>query len=192
MELFDPATGITSLEDIDFTPIKAYLEEFKEAKKNRPTEEKKKEQEEKAKIDSYYKYCLFDGELEKVSNYMVEPPGIFRGRGEHPHAGKLKSRIVPEFVSINIGPDNPIPVCPIVGHCWKRVISNSESTWLAHFKDERNAKSNGKYVFLAAESRIKGENDRKKYEKARRLKAHIEKIRQDYYEKIKSQDLIFN
>ena len=44
---------------------------------------------------------------------MVEPPTIFRGRGDHPHAGKLKSRIVPEFVSINIGPDYPIPIANI-------------------------------------------------------------------------------
>jgi DNA topoisomerase-1 len=48
---------------------------------------------------------LYDGEVEKVSNVVVEPPGIFRGRGEHPLAGRLKSRIVPEFVSINIGND---------------------------------------------------------------------------------------
>jgi DNA topoisomerase-1 len=109
---------------------------------------------------------------------------LSRGRGEHPHAGILKSRIVPEFVSINVGAEEPLPVCPIVGHSWKRVISNPESTWLCHFKDERNPKANGKYVFLAAESRIKGENDRKKYEKARKLKAHIDKIRRNYTEKM--------
>ena len=66
------------------------------------------------------------------------------------------------------------------------MISNPEATWLCNFKDERNAKASGKYVFLAAESRIKGENDRKKYEKARRLKSRIEEIRTDYNEKMKS------
>ena len=71
----------------------------------------------------------------------MEPPGIFRGRGEHPLAGRLKSRIVPEFVKINIGPNDPIPICHIPGHCWKEVISNPDASWLAHFKDERNAKS---------------------------------------------------
>lgn len=108
---------------------------------------------------------------------MVEPPGIFRGRGEHPLAGKLKSRIVPEYVSMNVGPEDPIPICTIVGHSWKKVISNPEATWLCHFKDERTEKSNnGKYVFLAAESKLKGENDKKKYEKARRLKNNIQTI----------------
>lgn len=140
----------------------------------------------------FYKYCLIDGDLEKVSNCLVEPPGVFRGRGEHPHAGRLKSRIVPEFVSINIGPDNPIPICPIPGHAWKKVISNSEATWLCQFKDERNPAANTKYVFLAAESKIKGENDRKKYEKARKLKVEIENIRRNYNEKMRSQDIIEN
>lgn len=129
---------------------------------------------------------MIDGDQEKVSNCLVEPPGIFRGRGQHPYAGRLKYRIMPEFVDINVGPENPIPVCPIIGHAWKRVMSNSEATWLCHFKDERNNKSSGKYVFLAAESKIKGENDRKKYEKARRLKTHIDQIRRDYNEKMRS------
>lgn len=106
-------------------------------------------------------------------------------------AGKLKSRIVPENVSINIGPEDPIPRCNIPGHSWKKVLSNPEATWLSHFKDERGEKSNnGKYVFLAAESKIKGENDKKKYEKARRLKQNINSIRRNYQEKIKSQDVI--
>jgi len=119
---------------------------------------------------------------------MVEPPGVFRGRGEHPYAGTLKSRIMPEMVTINIGPDQPVPKCPIPGHAWKNVISNQDSTWLAQFKDERHPKGNTKYVFLAAESRIKGLNDKKKYEKARKLKHHIEAIRKDYRQKMQSKD----
>jgi len=120
---------------------------------------------------------------------MVEPPGIFRGRGEHPHAGTLKNRIVPEFVSLNVGIDDYIPPCPIPGHSWKRVHNNNEATWLAHFKDERNPKSSGKYVFLGAESSIKGDTDRKKYEKARKLKESIDDIRKHYEAKMNSEDL---
>jgi DNA topoisomerase-1 len=80
---------------------------------------------------------LIDSEIEKVANFMIEPPDIFRGRGEHPLAGRIKSRIQPEFVTINIGEDDPIPICPVAGHNWKRVISNNEATWLCHFKDEK-------------------------------------------------------
>jgi DNA topoisomerase-1 len=142
-------------------------------KKTLTNDDKKKDREEKVKVENFYRYCLIDGEKEKISNFMVEPPGIFRGRGEHPRAGKLKSRIVPEFVTINIGPSAPIPKCIIPGHAWKKVVSNNDATWLGHFKDEKNVKSSGKYVFLAADSRIKGANDKKKYEKARRLKVSI-------------------
>jgi DNA topoisomerase I len=130
--------------------------------------------------------------MEKVSNHMVEPPGIFRGRGEHPHMGKLKQRITPEMVSINIGQDNPIPRCDVPGHAWKRVTEKKDATWLAHFKDERSAFLLGKYVFLAAESSIKGENDKKKYEKARRLRASILQIRDNYSKRMVSTDLMDN
>ena len=99
---------------------------------------------------------------------------------------------MPEFVKINVGPNNPIPMCPIPGHSWKSVTSNNEATWLCHFKDERTIKSSSKYVFLAAESRIKGENDKKKYEKARKLKTQIEKIRKDYNEKMHSLEEVEN
>lgn len=147
---------------------------MKEMRLARTTEEKKNELNEKLAKDKGFKYCLYDGALEKVSNYMVEPPGIFRGRGEHPSAGKLKSRIVPEFVQINVGQNNPIPICSVPGHAWKRVVEKQDATWLAVFKDERSAFGAGvKYVQLAAESTVKGENDRKKYEKARRLKNTI-------------------
>jgi len=33
----------------------------------------------------------------------VEPPGLFRGRGEHPKMGKYKRRIYPRDVTINVG-----------------------------------------------------------------------------------------
>ncbi len=37
-----------------------------------------------------------------------------------------------------------------------------------------------KYIFLSAASKFKGLNDRKKYEKARKLKDCIDRIRDDY------------
>jgi DNA topoisomerase-1 len=60
-------------------------------------------------------WALVDGVKEKVGNFRVEPPGLFRGRGDHPKMGKLKTRIMPEDIVINIGKDAPIPECPIPG-----------------------------------------------------------------------------
>lgn len=119
---------------------------------------------------------------------MVEPPGIFRGRGEHPHAGRLKSRIVPEFVILNLGQMNPIPICPIPGHCWKQVRENQEATWLANFKDERSTFAKGKLIGLSADSKVKGDNDCRKYERARRLQDCISNVRDKYIHLMKSDD----
>ena len=178
---------------MDFSEIRKHIETIKEEKKNRPNEVKKKEIEDRNKINGAYTTCIFDKTIEKVANYNIEPPGIFRGRGEHPHMGKMKSRIVPEYVSLNVGYDDPIPPCPIPGHNWKKVVSNTEATWLCQFKDEKsNWSNNVKYLFLAAESKLKGQNDKNKYERARRLKDMIDKIRGKYREDMKSQDLELN
>ena len=122
----------------------------------------------------------------------MEAPGIFRGRGEHPHAGKLKNRIVPEYVTINIGQDAPIPACNLPGHSWKSVIANPEGTWLASFRDERSSFLMGKYVQLAAESSVKGNSDMLKYEKARRLCSSIDRIRETYMKQMKANDRMDN
>ena len=37
-----------------------------------------------------YVHCTIDGRKEKLGNFRVEPPGLFRGRGEHPKKGTLK------------------------------------------------------------------------------------------------------
>lgn len=60
-------------------------------------------------------------------------------------------------------------------------------TWLAFWKDPIDAKGY-KYVWLGANSTFKTEADLAKYEKARKLKDHIERIRKDYRRLWKSQD----
>lgn len=39
----------------------------------------------------------------QVGNFRVEPPSLFRGRGEHPKMGKVKKRVYPRDITINIG-----------------------------------------------------------------------------------------
>lgn len=41
--------------------------------------------------------------LLQLGNFRVEPPGLFRGRGEHPKMGRVKTRIYPRDIVINIG-----------------------------------------------------------------------------------------
>ena len=64
------------------------------------------------------------------------------------------------------------------GHNWKRVVHDPTVTWLAYWKE--NIMGGHKYVFLAASSSFKGKSDLLKYEKARKLKKNIDRIRAHY------------
>jgi DNA topoisomerase-1 len=187
---FREALGLkdVQLEDFDFTPIYDHLQKNKEKNKLKTPEEKKIEKDKKQKIMTQYGYAIVDGRAEKIANYMVEPPSIFRGRGEHPLSGIIKTRILPEHITINIGPDDAVPKCSLLGHSWKEIVHNQEATWLAFYKDESKDKSS-KYIFLAPNSKFKGMNDYKKYEKARKLKNMIDHIRNDYTKKLEHNDV---
>lgn len=55
----------------------------------------------------------------------MEPPGLFRGRGDHPRMGMIKKRIYPRDIVINIGKGEPIPEHPYPGQTWKEVGGQS-------------------------------------------------------------------
>ncbi|XP_028804027.1 DNA topoisomerase 1 alpha-like [Neltuma alba] len=179
---------IQNLEGCDFTPIYDWYQVEKEKKKQMSTEEKKALKEEKAKQEEKYMWAIVDGVKEKVGNFRVEPPGLFRGRGEHPKMGKLKRRIHPSDITINIGKDAPIPECPIPGEKWKEIRHDNTVTWLAFWSDPINPRL-FKYVFLAASSSLKGQSDKEKYEKARMLKNYIGNIRAAYTKNFTSKDI---
>jgi hypothetical protein len=45
---------------------------------------------ERDELEKPYLYATIDGRKEKIGNFRVEPPGLFRGRGEHPKKGRFK------------------------------------------------------------------------------------------------------
>lgn len=171
----------------DFRKIFEYYEQKRQEKRNLPPAEKKALKAKKEAEEAPYMYCLWDGRKQKVGNFRVEPPGLFRGRGEHPKTGKVKARVQPEQITINIGKEAKVPDPP-PGHHWKEVRHDQESTWLAMWQE--NINGNYKYVMLAANSDIKGQSDYKKFEKARELKKHIDRIRKDYYKGLKSEMMV--
>ncbi|KAJ8103519.1 hypothetical protein POJ06DRAFT_242114 [Lipomyces tetrasporus] len=175
---------VEKFEHCDFTDIFNYYEEKRLEKKALTAAEKKKIKEEKDKLEETYKVCYLDGRKELVGNFRIEPPGLFRGRGSHPKTGKLKARVMPEQVTINIGPDTPVPQPPD-GHEWAEVKHDNTVSWLATWKENINGAQ--KYVFLAANSSLKGMSDYKKFEKARELKGHITGIRKDYNKELKDE-----
>ncbi|XP_077249657.1 DNA topoisomerase 1-like [Tasmannia lanceolata] len=179
---------IKKFEFCDFTPIYEWHQKEKEKKKQMSTEEKKALKEGKLKQEDMYMWAIVDGVKEKVGNFRVEPPGLFRGRGEHPKMGKLKRRIHPSDITINIGRNAPVPECPIPGQRWKEIKHDNTVTWLAFWNDPINPKE-FKYVFLAASSSLKGQSDKEKYEKARLLKDYIHGIRATYTKDFTNKDV---
>ncbi|KAK1784930.1 hypothetical protein P4O66_018191, partial [Electrophorus voltai] len=139
------------------------------------------------KIMDEYGYCLLDHHRERVGNFKIEPPGLFRGRGEHPKQGMLKRRIQPEDVVINCSWDSRFPEPP-AGHRWKEVRHDNTVTWLASWTE--NVQGSFKYVMLSAISKLKGERDWEKYELARRLKSRVDDIRLQYQNDLKSKQMV--
>eukprot|EP00889_Picochlorum_renovo_P008520 jgi/Picre1/35550/NNA_003011.t1 len=130
-----PNHRIQCLEKCDFTPIYDWHMAERERKKNLPKEEKERLKKEKEEKEAPFKYALIDGKKEPVGNFRVEPPGLFRGRGEHPKMGKIKKRIYPRDITINISKGAPIPTHPFPGQDWKEIRHDNTVTWLAFWKD---------------------------------------------------------
>ena len=154
----------------DFKPIFEYYDAERAKKKALSGAEKKVLKAEKDEAEMPYMYCTWDGRKQKVGNFRVEPPGLFRGRGEHPKTGMVKKRVDPEQITINIGKEAKVPQPPN-GHKWKEIKHDHEGTWLAMWQENINGAY--KYVMLAANSDVKGQSDYKKFEKARELKVSV-------------------
>lgn len=175
---------ITLFDKCDFSKMYAYFDKQREEKKLMLKEEKKRIKDERDAQEEPYRTCLLNGRRENVGNFRVEPPGLFRGRGAHPKTGKLKKRVYPEDITLNLGAEAAVPPPP-EGHLWGAVKHDQSVVWLAMWRE--NISDSFKYVKLAHNSSIKGVSDMKKFETARNLKNHIEKIRAEYKKMMKDQ-----
>uniref|UniRef100_A0A8C2JSI3 DNA topoisomerase I n=1 Tax=Cyprinus carpio TaxID=7962 RepID=A0A8C2JSI3_CYPCA len=177
---------IMDLNKCDFGELHAMHIQKVEARKNLSKEEKLVNKEANQKIVDEYGYCVLDHHRERIGNFKIEPPGLFRGRGDHPKQGMLKKRIQPEDVIINCSKGSRIPEPP-AGHRWKEVRHDNTVTWLASWTE--NVQGSCKYVMLNANSKLKGEKDWEKYEVARKLKTCVDAIRAQYQEDLKSKQM---
>ena len=82
--------GENDFDRLDFRDMLSHYEAEKEKKKSLTKEEKKEVKAEKDQLEAKYVTCLVDGRSQNVGNFRLEPPGLFRGRGEHPKKGTLK------------------------------------------------------------------------------------------------------
>ncbi|XP_076808604.1 DNA topoisomerase I, mitochondrial-like [Clavelina lepadiformis] len=180
-------TTITDLGKCDFSSVFNYFQMKSEERKARSKEEKQEEKKKNEALIEEYGFCSWDGHREKIGNFKLEPPGLFRGRGNHPKMGKLKKRIIPENVTINCSKDSKIPRPP-PGHKWKEVRHDNTVTWLVSWTE--NVQGQNKYIMLNPSSRVKGEKDWQKYETARNLKSCVDRIQEDYMRDLKSAEMM--
>ncbi|MBI2546894.1 MAG: DNA topoisomerase I [Candidatus Aenigmarchaeota archaeon] len=169
-----------AMDDIDISKIV----EFQENEKNLTKEEKKVLAAERKKIKESlkekYGYVDIDGKKSEVANWMVEPPGIFLGRGQHPLRGKWKPRIFPEDVTLNLDKDAPAP-----SGNWK-IIHDNDSMWVASWEDKLADKM--KYVWPSEGSQLRQKREKEKYDKAMSIDDKIDVIREHVHEGMISGD----
>lgn len=177
---------ITDLKKCNFTELNAYYKLKSEERKNMTKEEKNEIKKQNEELQKTYGFCIIDGHKQKIGNFKIEPPGLFRGRGEHPKMGMLKRRVQPEDIIINIGKEATVPPPP-EGHKWKEIRHDNTVTWLACWSE--NILGQTKYIMLNPSSKLKGEKDWQKYETARKLKSLAEGIRRQYMEDWKSKEM---
>ncbi|MGB8023853.1 MAG: DNA topoisomerase I [Nitrososphaeraceae archaeon] len=174
---------ITSIKDVDFTEAFKLIDHEKKVKeteieriRNLSHEEKKKllsaKRAEREKLKAVYGKAIVDGIDVDIANWLVEPPGIFMGRGQHPLRGKWKPRVRPQDVTLNLGEDASIPE-----GTWQNVVHDHSSTWLATWMEKLTGKR--KYVWLHDSSVLRQNNDKEKYDKAVKLERHIGKVQKE-------------
>ena len=186
--------NISRLTEIDFSEAFALIDQekmMKEAEmeriRNLPKDEKKKirlaKKSEIDRLKGFYGKAIVDGVEVDVANWLVEPPGLFMGRGQHPLRGRWKPRVTPSDVILNLGEEAPVPE----GN-WKGVIHDHSSTWLATWIEKLTGRR--KYVWLHDSSSLRQNSDREKYDKANRLERHISRVQREIVNRmLKSRDV---
>src|ERR687889_1021288 len=180
MLLPDRFQNIDTIKDIDFSEAFRLVDRdnvLKEAEidriKNLPREEKRKisleRKQERERLKSIYGKAIVDGIEVEIANWLVEPPGLFMGRGQHPLRGKWKPRVRAQDVILNLGEDASVPE-----GAWKNIVHDHSSTWLATWIEKLTGKR--KYVWLHDSAVLRQSNDKEKYDKAKKLEKYIGKV----------------
>jgi len=149
-------------DDWDFTEYYNKIQIEKEKKKNRGKEEKEEEKAEKAARKEKFGVAIMDGKKIEIANYIIEPPGIFMGRGKNPLRGRWKPRVTSEDVTLNVGENAPNPAGK-----WGNIVHNHDAMWFAFWFDKLTG--NYKYVMPSPKAYIRQTNDVEKFEKAMKL-----------------------
>jgi DNA topoisomerase-1 len=181
-----PAWGHgAKFDEVDFSELNAKVDREKAARERMSKEQKKADaasrKEQREALRAKFGKAVLDGKESDFANYMVEPPGLFMGRGKHPFRGKWKPRVNPSDVVLNLGETAPVPP----GN-WKEVVHDHNSMWMAKWVDKLTDKE--KYVWLHESTPIQQGRSRAKYDKAQKVGSSLQKIRDRIIRDLDSKD----
>ncbi len=166
--------SVLSVDQVDFEPAIQIVEAEREARAQMTKEERKtlaaERKAQREALREQYGYALVNGERTELANYVVEPSGIFMGRGRHPLRGRWKEGARHEDITLNLSPDAPRPAGD-----WEEIIWQPESLWVARWKDKLSDKL--KYVWLSDTASVKQEREAQKFDQAHELHAHLGSVR---------------
>ena len=162
------------LDEVDFEPAARIVQAEREARAGLMPEERKAQaaarKAQREALRAQYGYAQVNGEQVELANYMVEPSGIFMGRGQHPLRGRWKEGARQSDVTLNLSPDAPHPPGD-----WAAIVWQPESLWVARWPDKLSGKT--KYVWLSDTASIKQAREAAKFDKAHLLHAELETVR---------------
>ena len=174
-----------SFDDLDFSALNRRVDDEKAEKEGMSKEQKKAQaaarKERRDALKEKYGKAILDGKEVDIANWMVEPPGLFMGRGQHPLRGKWKPRVGPQDVVLNLGESARVPP-----GAWKKVVHDHNSMWMAKWVDKLTDKE--KYVWLHESSPLQQSRSKAKYDNAKKVGNNLEKIRHKIRKELESRD----
>ncbi len=177
LKLFPDRFKDVKILDIEFPTLPEKVELTKEQKKAIAAERKAK----RLVLKEKFGYATVDGVRTEIANWVVEPPGLFMGRGQHPMRGHWKPRITEEDITLNVDETATIP-----SGKWK-IIHAPDCMWIACWTDKLSEKV--KYVWLHDSSSIRQARDKSKYDKAVDLEKTIDTVRSFISKSMGSKDM---
>ena len=174
---FSEALGIEVVlpaEEVDWSPAIQVVEAERATRAQMTREERKalaaERKTRREALQEQYGQAVVNGERVELANYVVEPSGIFMGRGKHPLRGRWKEGARHGDITLNLSPDAPHPPGE-----WAEIVWQPDSLWVARWKDKLSGKL--KYVWLSDTASIKQKREARKFDKAHALQAHLETVR---------------
>jgi DNA topoisomerase-1 len=171
--------------EVDFSQLYSKVDREKAAKEGMSKEQKKalaaSRKEQREALKAKFGKAMLDGKELDFANWMVEPPGLFMGRGQHPFRGKWKPRVQQSDVVLNLGEGAPVPPGK-----WKEVVHDHNSMWMAKWIDNLTGKE--KYVWLHESTPIQQSRSKAKYDKALKVGSSLQRIRSRIQKDLDSKD----